>query len=279
MSASPRRADRRSGAARRSRSWMPRPTAARTYGARPMSPSPPELRPGGADFGHIELAEQRRLKQKVLRDALQRIGGLDIAASIRPAGPILDGGDVVAEESPDGTGWRTRVSLHVDEEGRVGPYAARSHHVIPPRTCPWRRPRSARAARELRSGEPGRIDLVQPADGRVRVLPAPGGDTAPGRPCDVGTPRPDRPAQGSRAGGRARAGARRETSASTRAASGRCTAWRLIRSPTSSPRRSPGLMPAAPCPGSIPKHGTSTSTAAWDSSPPRSATSADRARA
>ena len=36
-------------------------------------------------------------------------------------------GDVEAR----GLGWRTRVSLHVDDDGRVGPYAARSHTVVP----------------------------------------------------------------------------------------------------------------------------------------------------
>src|SRR5690349_6455973 len=30
----------------------------------------PESRPGGADFGHIELAHQRELKRQVLTDAL-----------------------------------------------------------------------------------------------------------------------------------------------------------------------------------------------------------------
>src|SRR3546814_603636 len=86
--------------------------------------------------------------------------------------PILDeAGSVVAEESADGTGWRTRVSLHVDDSGRVGPFAARSHRVIQTHDLPLATAAVSRAAAELRAQAPGRVDLVEPADGRVRVLP------------------------------------------------------------------------------------------------------------
>ena len=131
---------------------------------------PPEQRPGGADFGHIQLEHQRELKTQVLTDALTRIGKLDLPVSLEPA----------AGESADGTGWRTRVSLHVDDEGRIGPFAARSHRVIPVDDLPLATPEVAEAARGLTSGRQGRIDLVQPADGRVRIIPRP---EAPRRPA------------------------------------------------------------------------------------------------
>jgi len=82
-------------------------------------------------------------------------------------------GEVLAEETGDGTRWRTRVSLHVDGDGRVGPYAARSHRVIPVDDLPLATLAVERAALSLSEGKPGRIDLVQPADGRVRVIPRP----------------------------------------------------------------------------------------------------------
>jgi tRNA/tmRNA/rRNA uracil-C5-methylase (TrmA/RlmC/RlmD family) len=130
----------------------------------------PERRPGGAEFGHIDLAHQRALKLQVLTDALRRFGGLaDPDVSLLPAG----GADAAAPETADGTGWRTRVSLHVDADGRIGPYAARSHRIIPVDDLPLATPAVERAALALRGGEAGRIDLVQPADGRVRVLPRP----------------------------------------------------------------------------------------------------------
>lgn len=130
----------------------------------------PERRPGGADFGHIVLDHQRELKSRVILDALERIGGItDIAVTTRPA----DTADSAAPETADGTRWRTRVGLHVDDAGRVGPFAARSHRVIEVDDHPLATEAIARAAARLSGAKQGGIDLVQPADGRVRILPVP----------------------------------------------------------------------------------------------------------
>ncbi|WP_312169880.1 TRAM domain-containing protein [Microbacterium sp.] len=119
----------------------------------------PENRPGGADLGHIDLEHQRVLKREVLTEALDRF-----------AGSGLEAPEIEAVESGDGTGWRTRVTLHVDGEGNVGPYAARSHRVIPVGSHPLARPAIEKAALALASGEPGSVDLVEPGDGSVRVI-------------------------------------------------------------------------------------------------------------
>ena len=149
--------------------------------------TPPELRPGGADFGHIDLEHQRALKTQVVGDALHRIGGLDLPVTLEGA-RAEDGGP---GESEDGTGWRTRVSLHIDGDGRVGPYAARSHRVIPVDEHPLATPEVANAALRLGPGAPGRVDLVQPADGRVRVIPRPEADRTRSRgPRRGGRPAP-----------------------------------------------------------------------------------------
>ncbi|MGV9195229.1 class I SAM-dependent RNA methyltransferase [Microbacterium sp. MC2] len=133
--------------------------------------TPPEQRPGGADFGHIALEHQRELKLRVVRDALTRIGGLDLPVTIEVAHPARAAdGTTIATESADGTRWRTRVSLHVDDDGRVGPYAARSHRVIEVDDLPLATAAIAAAARDTRVTGPGRVDLVQPADGRVRTI-------------------------------------------------------------------------------------------------------------
>jgi len=124
----------------------------------------PEDRVGGADLGHIVLDEQRVLKRRVLQEALDKF-----------AGPGIEAPEVQAVDRGDGTGWRTRVSLHVDADGRVGPFAARSHRVIDVATLPLARAAVAEAAYALRSQKPGRVDLVEPGDGRVRVLPRPEG--------------------------------------------------------------------------------------------------------
>lgn len=140
---------------------------------------PPERRAGGADFGHVALARQRQLKLDVFADALQRIGRFtDFPVTMEePASGTLPA------ETADGTGWRTRVSLHVDDEGRVGPFAPRSNTVVEVEDLPLATAAVERAALGLRSGAPGRIDLVQPADGRVRVLARPDSERrAPGMP-------------------------------------------------------------------------------------------------
>ena len=122
--------------------------------------TPTEHRAGGAEFGHIELAEQRRLKSAVLTDALHRFGRIERAVPVEP----------VPGESPDGTRWRTRVSLHVDECGRIGPYAARSRDVVAVTELPLATEAIEAAFLGLSVADPGRVDLVQPADGEVRVL-------------------------------------------------------------------------------------------------------------
>ena len=155
----------------------------------------PEARPGGADFGHIELGHQRELKTQVIRDALARIGGLDLPVTMERAGVAAR-----MDESEDATGWRTRLSLHVDADGRIGPFAARSHRVVEVDELPLAAPALARAAlaraaQGERSAQPGRIDFVQPADGQVRVIV---------RPDPVRPARPERAASGSTAGRRDR---------------------------------------------------------------------------
>ncbi len=98
---------------------------------------PPAQRAGGAEFGHIRLDHQRELKRQVIEDALTRTAKLSPEA-LATAG--VDGGRVVVEpvagESADGTGWRTRVRLQVDRQGRIGPFAPRSHTVIPVNDLP-----------------------------------------------------------------------------------------------------------------------------------------------
>lgn len=119
----------------------------------------PAERPGGADFGHIALAEQRRLKATVLREAMQRFAGLEVDPDVE----ALPG-------EQDGTGWRTRLRLHVAPDGTVGPYAARSHRVIPVESLPL-------AVPELRALVPTTADptrqqlrLVAPSAGPARVI-------------------------------------------------------------------------------------------------------------
>ncbi|MBS1675297.1 MAG: class I SAM-dependent RNA methyltransferase [Actinobacteria bacterium] len=115
----------------------------------------PELRPGGADLGHIDPDHQRVLKRRVLQEALDRF-----------AGGGIDAPEVEATGTDEN--WRTRVTLHVDDAGRIGPFAARSHRVIPVAEHVLARPAIDEVARRLRDVPEGRIELIEPADGEVR---------------------------------------------------------------------------------------------------------------
>ena len=82
---------------------------------------------GGAEFGHIRLSRQRELKADVLEEALQRFAGL-IKRVVVEAAP--------GDDENLGLGYRTRVQLHVDDQGFVGPYRERSHDVVRVKTLP-----------------------------------------------------------------------------------------------------------------------------------------------
>jgi tRNA/tmRNA/rRNA uracil-C5-methylase (TrmA/RlmC/RlmD family) len=115
-------------------------------------------RAGGADYGHIELSHQRALKTDILRDALRRFGALtgDLVDSL-----IVQG--VPGDDASEGLGWRTRVTLHVNPEGRLGPYAEKSHTVIPVTTLPLA---------TLNIQDSGVLDSSYAGAGSVRVVDA-----------------------------------------------------------------------------------------------------------
>lgn len=125
---------------------------------------PPQHRAGGADLGHLALSFQREVKTAILRESLQRFGGLESVA--------LERVEVVPVE-PDANGlhWRTRMTLHVDESGRAGPYAEKSHTVVPVSSLPL----ATRAIEAMGvhlsdwSGH-SRVRLVDSASGSVRLI-------------------------------------------------------------------------------------------------------------
>lgn len=128
---------------------------------------PPAERAGGAEFGHIMLEHQRELKAHVIAESLSRFAQLDRAVLVEP---VDLGADAPPGAAEDGTRWRTRVRLHVDAAGRVGPYAARSHDVIPVDDLPLATTAVVEAA-PLEGRFPGaaHIDVVVPSTGHARV--------------------------------------------------------------------------------------------------------------
>jgi tRNA/tmRNA/rRNA uracil-C5-methylase (TrmA/RlmC/RlmD family) len=76
---------------------------------------------GGAEFGHIKLERQRELKADVIEEALQRMAGVTLRPTVEAA---------PGDDAANGLGYRTRVQLHVNEYGDVGPYRERTHEVV-----------------------------------------------------------------------------------------------------------------------------------------------------
>ncbi|HET6672727.1 MAG TPA: TRAM domain-containing protein [Agromyces sp.] len=137
----------------------------------------PERRAGGAEFGHIRVERQRELKAEVLHDALARMGGVERDITVRAVDADLAPGASLE----DGTGWRTRIRLQVAADGTVGPYAARSHTVVPVASVPLAVPELAQLA-PLAQRFPGAraIDLVAPSgDGYHSALVVVEGERMP----------------------------------------------------------------------------------------------------
>lgn len=91
-----------------------------------VEPSPDRVQPpcpyvgecGGCDLQHATPDAQRRLKTRVVREQLERLGGIvdPPVADCRAVGPDL--------------GYRSHVQLHAAPDGRLGFHRAASHDVV-----------------------------------------------------------------------------------------------------------------------------------------------------
>lgn len=86
---------------------------------------------GCCDLGYIDVSHARTLKAQILSDALGRIGGFD-DADLAAAG-VDD--EVVRSLGDDGTGWRVRTRLGVDDDGRAGMHAFRGSRIVTGHRC------------------------------------------------------------------------------------------------------------------------------------------------
>ncbi len=123
---------------------------------------------GGCDLQHVDPAAQRSLKAAVLAEQLQRLAGISR--------------DVVVEELPGGPlGWRRRVRLAVDETGRAGLRAHRSHDVLPIADCPLAPPGSLLPVLADHFDPGSDVEVVSDADDVVHVAAGPVVQRAAGR--------------------------------------------------------------------------------------------------
>ena len=97
-----------------------------------VSPPCPHAGPGhcgGCDFQHVSVAGQRRLKAALVAEQLRRIARVDHEVTVEPVA-----GD------HEGLGWRTRVRVGLDAEGRPGFRRHRSHELELVSGCPIAHP-------------------------------------------------------------------------------------------------------------------------------------------
>ncbi|WP_280381907.1 class I SAM-dependent RNA methyltransferase, partial [Nocardia wallacei] len=117
--------------------------------------------PGGAgccDFSFATPRAQRALKAAVVTEQLRRLAGWETEVVVEPI-PLVDNGF----PSPVDGGWRTRVRLAVDADGRAGVHRYRSTEVIPDLRCPQPVP-GAMSGLADRTWTPG-AELVVAVDG------------------------------------------------------------------------------------------------------------------
>ncbi|SHL31289.1 tRNA/tmRNA/rRNA uracil-C5-methylase, TrmA/RlmC/RlmD family [Pseudonocardia thermophila] len=138
-----------------------------------LEPSPQRVEPvcpwarpggcGGCDLQHARSDAQRELKAAVLAEQLRRLAGLDREVPVE----ALPGGQL---------GWRTRVRLAVDDLGRAGLRAHRSHDVLPIADCPLTPVGVLPPVLERRHRPGAEIEVVVDADG---IVHAPGTTAGP----------------------------------------------------------------------------------------------------
>ena len=109
---------------------------------------------GGAEFGHADLATQRALKTSVVAEQLSHLAGLEWDGHVR----------AVAGETPDGTGWRTRLHLDVAPDGSPGMHPHRSGELVPVTDMPLATDAlRALAPWDLRYEGAERVDVAAPS--------------------------------------------------------------------------------------------------------------------
>ncbi|MGW2673589.1 class I SAM-dependent RNA methyltransferase [Kocuria rhizophila] len=116
---------------------------------------------GGAEFGHADLATQRELKRRVLAEQLSHLAGHEWEGRVHPT----------EGETPDGTGWRTRLHLDVAADGTPGMHPHRSNELVTLQEMPLASaPIQALAPWDLRFEGAERVDVSAPANGRTPLL-------------------------------------------------------------------------------------------------------------
>ncbi len=148
-----------------------------------IEPSPWRVEPpcpyfgacGGCQWQHIRYPVQGELKKEILREVLERIGGLREIPSI------------TVSPSPDAYGYRIRVQLKV-KGNAIGYYEERSHHLVDIDHCPISHPLVNHLILFLRKNLPV---FSQMQEIEINVSPEEGKGTCLLHPVSLGKKLPD----------------------------------------------------------------------------------------
>jgi tRNA/tmRNA/rRNA uracil-C5-methylase (TrmA/RlmC/RlmD family) len=132
---------------------------------------------GGCDLQHVAPEAARRLRTRVVREQLARLGGFgdtahDLVEECRAVGPDL--------------GYRNHVQLHAGPDGRLGFHREASHDVVPIEHCPVANDEVNRLLARFGVGS-GARELSLRAVGDARTAVVTPGDGAVALPEDVPT--------------------------------------------------------------------------------------------
>lgn len=92
---------------------------------------------GGCDLMHLSRAAELNQKAAMLREALERVGGVSLTA------PVVESVGAAA-------GYRSRVRFHVGQHGKLGFFARGSHQLVEIPSCQVADPAINRALSSLR---------------------------------------------------------------------------------------------------------------------------------
>lgn len=156
-----------------------------------VDPSPDRVTPplgdpdaiGGGDLAHASPAAGRRLKTRVVREQLQRLGRV----TAPPVAPCLAVG-------PD-LRYRTNVRLHAAPDGRLGFHRAGSHEVVPVDQLVLATP-EVQAVRDAVGDGTGAAEVglrahASTGTAAAAITPGPGGLDIPDGDFDVVLVQPD----------------------------------------------------------------------------------------
>jgi tRNA/tmRNA/rRNA uracil-C5-methylase (TrmA/RlmC/RlmD family) len=115
---------------------------------------------GGGELAHVSLDGQRRWKAAVVAEQLQRLARIERAVVVEAA---------PGDAERRGLGWRTRIELVTDANGKAGMTRHRSHEVVPLTSMPL----ANEAIADL-----GLFERSWPANTRISVA-APGSGDRP----------------------------------------------------------------------------------------------------